>query len=520
MKTTLPRPAPGAPWQVLALFLLVMGAVTGKGDDHLFVAKWNLAKGTYTWAMQGRGNVYDIVDAIAVAGHSVYLAGLYNGDGYLGKFRLPASNYNYGYVARLTDAGDSATVNWVQPITGSLGIQAKQLAVSGSSVYVSGIFINDVRVGTKRLTQPDNTPDVFIAKLTDTGPSATCQWVQQIASPVEADVTALAVADKQVYVAGSVLQTATFGSLWRYIPNNTGNAMYVAKLTDADTTASFTWVQLASGTGYGRARALAVRGPAVYLAGNFYQTTTFGSLPPLYSTTAAGDDEAFVVKLTDDGPNATFTWALAAGGEGYDAATTLAVAGNTVYVSGNNSNLAAFGNTVLFSRGDTDGFVAALADAGSSAHFAWALGVNGANAGMTTLNNTPAGLYVGGYFFESAQFGPQFLRRPNHNPTGFLALLAPGGPLATAQPGAALPLSLFPNPAHHSVAVALPPGFGAARPTFTLLDALGRVVRSVPTVAASAAASEQVDLNSLAPGMYVLRAASGDKVATSRLVVE
>ncbi|MEJ7659434.1 MAG: T9SS type A sorting domain-containing protein [Hymenobacter sp.] len=64
------------------------------------------------------------------------------------------------------------------------------------------------------------------------------------------------------------------------------------------------------------------------------------------------------------------------------------------------------------------------------------------------------------------------------------------------------------------------PGFGPGRPVLTLFDALGRVVRVVPAAASSAPASVRVDLAGLAPGVYVVRIAGAEKVATSRLVVE
>jgi hypothetical protein len=63
--------------------------------------------------------------------------------------------------------------------------------------------------------------------------------------------------------------------------------------------------------------------------------------------------------------------------------------------------------------------------------------------------------------------------------------------------------------------VALPSGPGPA--TLTLLDALGRPVR---TQQAQAGTEVAFDLTGLAPGVYALRVQAGAAVATQKLVVE
>ncbi|WP_210518184.1 FG-GAP-like repeat-containing protein [Hymenobacter terricola] len=73
------------------------------------------------------------------------------------------------------------------------------------------------------------------------------------------------------------------------------------------------------------------------------------------------------------------------------------------------------------------------------------------------------------------------------------------GPLATAPGTAPAVLAAYPNPATGRVTLALPPAATRAE----LLDALGRVVRSVPAQAGAAT----LDVAGLAPGLYVVRAA-------------
>ncbi|WP_196295126.1 FG-GAP-like repeat-containing protein [Hymenobacter ruricola] len=81
------------------------------------------------------------------------------------------------------------------------------------------------------------------------------------------------------------------------------------------------------------------------------------------------------------------------------------------------------------------------------------------------------------------------------------------GPLALAAAPARPALAVYPNPAHGQVQLHLPT---AARAE--LLDALGRVLRTVPAPAGTAT----LDVAGLAPGLYLVRAAG----QVARLVVE
>jgi hypothetical protein len=58
---------------------------------------------------------------------------------------------------------------------------------------------------------------------------------------------------------------------------------------------------------------------------------------------------------------------------------------------------------------------------------------------------------------------------------------------------------------------------GASQVTFTLLDALGRAVR---TQAATAGTTSSFDLTGLTPGLYAIRVQAGKVVATQKLLVQ
>jgi hypothetical protein len=162
------------------------------------------------------------------------------------------------------------------------------------------------------------------------------------------------------------ITTATFGAT---VLINEGSLvargtddLFVAKLTDAGSTAGFAWAQRGGGANNDLATALAVSGSNVYVAGSYTAPAGFGPTP----LTGMGLTDIFVAKLTDAGSTGSFAWAQRAGGSAHDLATALAVSGSRVYVAGTLvSSVATFGAIALTkpSPGGPLGFLASLTDA-------------------------------------------------------------------------------------------------------------------------------------------------------------
>jgi hypothetical protein len=105
--------------------------------------------------------------------------------------------------------------------------------------------------------------------------------------------------------------------------------------------------------------------------------------------------------------------------------------------------------------------------------------------------------------------------------TGRFALVfRPAGVLATQAGLSAAQVSVFPNPAHGSFTVQLPPLSGQRAVQATLLSVLGQPVASRSIELNAAGASAEFDTHGLAAGVYVLRLVAGDQVLTQRLTVE
>jgi hypothetical protein len=117
---------------------------------------------------------------------------------------------------------------------------------------------------------------------------------------------------------------------------------------------------------------------------------------------------------------------------------------------------------------------------------------------------------------------------PAGSPTGLVTVMTPTGQatsatalrnaLATRASAAALPMQLYPNPAHASVRVQLPATTNATQLQAAFYNALGQQVRQLTASLAGQAAT--LDLSGLAPGLYTLRLQAGQHTAIQQLMVE
>ncbi|WP_156176019.1 T9SS type A sorting domain-containing protein [Hymenobacter terrenus] len=354
------------------------------GSSDAFITKLTDAgtSASFAWAQSAGGNGVDAANAVAVSGTNVYVAGSFaSGTARFGISLLanaePTSTPNAdAFITKLTDAGTSASFAWAQA-AGGTGIDGSNaIAVSGTNVYVAGKFSNPTaNFGTVVLTSR-GFDDAFVAKLTDAGATASFAWAEDIGGSSSDNATALAVSGLNVFLTGSFVGTATFGSV---ALTSTGNSnVFVAKFADASSAATLAWVRQAGGSGPNSGRALAVSGANVYVAGDFSGSpSSFGST----SLNSIGASDAFVSKLVDAGTTSSFSWAQRAGGGNADVARTLALSGTRVYVAGGFAGASAsFGTITLTNPNPIGGasFVASISDAAplASASAAQLVGVS------------------------------------------------------------------------------------------------------------------------------------------------
>jgi hypothetical protein len=196
-------------------------ANTGGYDGFLAKLTDAGATGTFAWAQQIGGPDFEQATALAVRGSNVYVSGWFNSaSARFGAVNLANSGGMYTsdvFVAKLTDAGPEGQFVWAQGAGGPANDMARDLAVTSSGVYVSGEFLGSARFGSATYYPTANYPvasssSVFLAKLTDAGPSGSFAWAQHADGLGSNYGQAVAASSTAVYLAGALAATSRFSS--------------------------------------------------------------------------------------------------------------------------------------------------------------------------------------------------------------------------------------------------------------------------------------------------------------------
>ncbi|RZK59591.1 MAG: T9SS type A sorting domain-containing protein, partial [Hymenobacter sp.] len=92
--------------------------------------------------------------------------------------------------------------------------------------------------------------------------------------------------------------------------------------------------------------------------------------------------------------------------------------------------------------------------------------------------------------------------------------------LAVGQALGAGQLELFPNPAHHAFTLRLPALATERTAQVTIFNSLGQPLQSRSLAVNAAGTQAQVDVASLAAGLYMVRVQAGSQVATRQVTIE
>jgi len=294
--------------------------------------------------------------ALAATGNSVYAAGYFTGTAGFGGTSLTSAGATDVVVAKLTDAGSTGAFAWAQRAGGDNSEYLTGLSASGANVYLTGQYSSAQATfgGTTLARTSTATANSFVAKLTDAGSTASFTWALSTGSTGESNASAVASGPGAVYVAGYFQGKVGFGATT--LDSGAGGSIFLTKLTDAGSTAAFTWTQQAGGSSLDDARGLAVVGSSVYMSGRLARAGSFGP----FTVPAATDRNLYVTKLTDAGQTGTFNWVQTGSSGDYGQALCVAVAGSRVYLGGRVSAPAVFGTFSLSLPGGPAAFLAAL----------------------------------------------------------------------------------------------------------------------------------------------------------------
>lgn len=368
-------------------------------------------------------------------------------------------------VAKYVDNGNSATLGWTQAAGGTDEDKGYGVAASGSSVYITGYTTNNaandkvVRFGGSGLTpgtvvqagaSATTSLDLFVAKFTDNGGSASVSWTQTGGGTGDDIGNAIAVnaavSPTRVYITGAITNsTANTNSV---LLGGTGLAsgtvpqygaspvssqdLLVAQYADNGTSAALGWAQVGGGSGpYEMGAALAVSGPSVLVTGRISNDlantsrVVFGGTGTIAGTVAqpgsspVSSVDLAVAKYTDNGNSSTLRWTQVGGGSTVDGGTGIALSPAGVFVvgyvgNGGSGGRVTFGTasgSPLFGTIVTRAVISQLADTGSVGNWQQlvAFATGGASRSLATAADAAGNVFVTGYFYGQVLFGNTLL---------------------------------------------------------------------------------------------------------------
>jgi hypothetical protein len=308
-----------------------------------FVAKL-LDEGTqahFSWARPVAESATDEarVEALAVQGADVFVAGNFrDSTTVFGSKMLHASKDGDLFVAKLTDEGSTARLQWVQQGGPAATKYVGALAVRGKAIYVAGTLPKATSWFGANVVLKAGQRNAYVAKLLDQKTTASWVWAQRIGSADNNHVDAIVVQGTRLYVAGNYYR---YGQDKPVTPDSTqlggdgSGDIFITKVADTGPAGKLVWATRAGGARMEYASAIAVQGKSLYVAGRTNSDTLrLGHAALVNTDTTHYFSNALVIKLTDEGKRGVAEWMQQAGGQSQDAAAGLAVSSKQVYVGG------------------------------------------------------------------------------------------------------------------------------------------------------------------------------------------
>lgn len=258
----------------------------------------------------------------------------------------------------------------------------RTVADNVGNVYVTGSYSGDITLGTTNVAPRGRGSDIFIVKYNSTGGIVWIRTAGGYGNDVSNDI--------ELDVNGNVFIAGEFNS-----------RMFISKY---DSNGNFFWTRTSGGVSKNYATGVTVDlngNPSI--TGAFRGTAVFGILSEI---TSKGDEDIFVVHYDKNG---NFLWVTSAGGPGVDIARDISCdAMGNLYVTGDFTLSATFGNQTLTSNGEEDIFYLKY-DEFSNLQFAYSAGSTGSDKSYSISAKSYESAVIAGSFKGIASFGSQAL---------------------------------------------------------------------------------------------------------------
>lgn len=316
------------------------------GVSDIFLAKYDDA-GNFQWARRAgetAGIRTDRGNAIAVSGTDVFITGTFSNTIDFNTPSAPGTNEITSdnnsddiFLAKYNSAGD---FQWARRAGGSGTDEANGIAVSGSAIYVTGVFRGITNfntpsaVGSNEITSAGGK-DMFLAKYDVSG---NFLWAKRAGGEGDDDGKSVSVSGNAIYVTGFF--DGFYGAANFNNPTATGtnelnsagaNDVFLAQYDDAG---NFQWAKRAGGTSGDIAYSVVASSNAAYIVGSFGGAANFNTPSAVGSNeiTSAGGNDIFVAKYNGLGG---FEWAQRGGGTGFlERGYGIALLGTSIYAVG------------------------------------------------------------------------------------------------------------------------------------------------------------------------------------------
>jgi hypothetical protein len=277
------------------------------GDFDSFIAKYN-SNGDFIWAKRAGGTNTDMGKSIAVHNTDIYIVGFFFDEA---NFNTPSSTgINKitgagGYDIFLAKYNNNGDFQWAKRAGGTDTDWGVSVAVSGSEVYITGIFsatinFNNPSVfGSNQISSAGNYySDLFLAKYNSNGDF---QWAKRAGSFAGDESSCdIIVSNKDIYITGYFGSPANFNTPSFVGLNELVGAgsldIFIAKYNNSG---DFLWAKRAGGIGYDIAYGIDVFKNDIYITGFFSNNANFNnpSLTGINEISSKGLDDIFIAKF-------------------------------------------------------------------------------------------------------------------------------------------------------------------------------------------------------------------------------
>ncbi len=296
------------------------------------------------WGILGNSSVGSNAIAKDNSGN-IYITGNFQGTAMFGSTNITTTGDNDVYLAKYSSEGVLIWVKTAGSLAGDISIDC---VIDGNGdIVITGYYFDSITFGTTTLTNSGSS-DVFIVKYDTFG---NVIWAKSsggtsldISSSIEVDNFG------NIYICGYFNNSITFAGNSTFTLISVGlQDGYLAKF---DSNGNTQWVKAISGSSNQIAKDILVSSTAIFVLGEYENTTNFGISCAL--TSAVSNREIFVAKYNLNGDCLS---AIGFGGNGTDQASRLAKDANSnIFACGSVFGNATIGTFSLTSSGNSDAF--------------------------------------------------------------------------------------------------------------------------------------------------------------------